>query len=65
MAHLVERSLPTPEMLSSKPVVGKICTLDSIEMTKIKKKRPGMAHVKQHKVRKIKSKKIVTKIHPC
>ena len=49
MAQLVERSLPIPEVSSSNPVIGKIyiehCfTVNCIEKTKIKKKRPGTAH---------------------
>ena len=51
MAQLVERSLLIPEIPSSHPVIGKnylyrtfvYCQL-CIEKTKIKKKRPGMAH---------------------
>ena len=49
VAQLEERSLPTPEIRSSNPVIGKLlngtfvfCQLVScIERTKIKKKRPG------------------------
>ena len=52
VAQLVERSLPIPEVCSSNLVIGKhlylywtfvYCQL-CIEKTKIKKKRPGMAH---------------------
>ena len=52
VAQLVEQSLPIPEIRGSNPVIGKIlfinrtivyCQLCS-EKTKIKKKRPGMAH---------------------
>ena len=50
MAQLVERSLPIPEVLSSKPVIGKIyiehlSTLNSKKDEK-RKKKPGMAHLK-------------------
>ena len=54
VAQLVERSLPIPEVRGSNPVIGKnlfiywtfvFCQL-CIENTKIKKKRPGMAHLK-------------------
>ena len=50
MAHLVERSLVIPEVRSLNPVIGKIYiehlfTVNYIEKTKIKKKRPGMAVV--------------------
>ena len=46
---MVERSLPTPEILGSNPDLGKkiylpTVQLKKIEKTKIKKKRPGMAH---------------------
>ena len=51
VAQLVERSLPTPEVRSSNPVIGKLLnrtfyqfTVICFEKTKIKKKRPGMAH---------------------
>ena len=49
VAQLEVRSLPIPEVPSSNPVVGKIYiehlfTVNCIEKTKIKKKRPGMAH---------------------
>ena len=50
VAQLVERSLPIPEVRGSNPVIGKnlywtfvYCQL-CIKKTKIKKKRPGMAH---------------------
>ena len=44
MVQLAERSLPTPEVRGLNPVIGKIYienlfTVDSIEKTKIKKKR--------------------------
>ena len=49
VAQLVERSLPTPEILGSNLVISKILstklsTNGIIEKTKTKKKRPGMAH---------------------
>ena len=53
VAQLVERLLPIPEVRGSNPVIGKnlfiyltfvYCQL-CIEKTKIKKKRPGMAHL--------------------
>ena len=50
VAQLVERSLLTPEVRSSNPVIGKLLsdiyliTVNWIEKTKMKKKRPGMAH---------------------
>ena len=49
VAQLVERSLPTPEVRDSNLVIGKklfilnICQL-CIKKTKIKKKKPAMAH---------------------
>ena len=47
MAQLVEQLLPIPEVHGSNPVIGEnlfvYCQL-CIEKTKIKKKRPGMAH---------------------
>ena len=55
MAQLVERSLPIPEVRGSNPIIDKklylywtfvYCQL-CIEKTKIKKKRPGMAHLKK------------------
>ena len=50
VAQLVERSLPMPEVCGSNPVTGKYLywtfTVNCIEKTKIKKKRPGMAHLK-------------------
>ena len=46
VAQLAEQSLPAPEIRSSKPVVGNfVFNDDCIEKTKIKKKRPGMAHI--------------------
>ena len=49
VAQMVERSIPTPEVHGSNPVVGKLYitytyTVNCIEKTKIMKKRPGMAH---------------------
>ena len=48
VAQLVERSLPIPEVRGSNPVIGKnlhsTFTVNCIEKTKSKKKRPGMAH---------------------
>ena len=48
VAQLVELLLPIPEVRGSNPVIGKIyiehLTVNCIEKTKIKKKRPGMAH---------------------
>ena len=48
VAQLVKWSLPTPEVRGSNPVIGKNLyrpiTLNCIEKTKIKKKRPAMAH---------------------
>ena len=54
VGQLVEQSLPKPQVRGSNPVIGKIywtfvyCQL-CIEKTKIKKKRPGMAHKKEKK----------------
>ena len=49
VAQLVERSLPIPEVHGSNLVIDKLLyltmfTVNCIEKTKIKKKRPGMAH---------------------
>ena len=49
VAQLVEQLLQIPEVCSSNPDIGKnlywtFTVLNSIEKTKIKKKRPGMAH---------------------
>ena len=50
VAQLVERLLPIPEVHGSNPVIGKnlylTITVNCIEKSKIKKKRPGMAHLK-------------------
>ena len=51
MAQLGEQSLPMPEVQGSNPVIGKIYiehlfTVNWVEKTKINKKRPGMAHLK-------------------
>ena len=48
VAQLVERSFPTPEIHGSIPDIGKFLSSNcTIEKTKIKKKRPGMAHLKK------------------
>ena len=48
VAQMVERSLPTPEIRSSNPVISIILSSNClIEKMKIKKKRPGMAHLKK------------------
>ena len=48
VAQLVEQSLPIPEVRGSNPVISKnlyrTFTVNCIENTKIKKKRPGTAH---------------------
>ena len=49
LAQLVERSLQTPEVRGSNPVMANfyiehLFTENCKEKTKIKKKRPGMAH---------------------
>ena len=45
-AQLVEQLLPTPEIRSSNPDIGKILSTNCvIEKTKIKKTRSGMAHL--------------------
>ena len=48
VAQLVEWSLPIPEVRGSNPVIGKnlliLNIVNCLEKTKIKKKRPGMAH---------------------
>ena len=50
VAQLVKRSLPIPEIRGSNPDIGKILsTYCTIEKKKIKKKRPGMAHLKKSK----------------
>ena len=61
VAQLVERSLPIPDVRGSNPVISKnlfihwtlvYCQL-CIEKTKIKEKRPGMAHfLKKQKIKK-------------
>ena len=48
VTQMVELSLPIPEVHSSNPVIGKfyiehLFTVNCIERTKVKKKRPGMA----------------------
>ena len=51
VAQLVKQSALIPEVRSSNPVIGNnlYCTftVNCIEKTKIKKKRPGMAHLKK------------------
>ena len=52
MAQLVEQTLTTPEICGSNPIIGKmlstkLSTNCLIEKTKIKNKRPGMAHLKK------------------
>ena len=48
VAQLVELLLPTPEIRGSNPDIGKILSTNcTIEKTKIKKKKPGMAHLKK------------------
>ena len=49
MAQLAERSLPTPEVPGLNPNIRKVLSTNcnKIEKTKIKKKRPGMAHLKK------------------
>ena len=53
VAQLVEWLLPIPEVRSLNPVIGKnlfvYCQL-CIEKMKIKKKRPGMAHLKNNNI---------------
>ena len=51
VAQLVEWSLPIPKVRGSNAVIRKFlcgtfvyCQMYNIEKTKIKKKRPGMAH---------------------
>ena len=46
VAQLVEQLLPTPEICSSNPDIGKILSTNcTLEKTKIKKKRPAMARL--------------------
>ena len=46
VAQLVERSLPTTEIHGSIPDISKMLSNNcTIEKTKLKKKRPGMAHL--------------------
>ena len=52
VAQLVERSLPLQEVCSSNPVIGKkyiehLITVNCVEKTKMKKKRPGLALFKK------------------
>ena len=46
VAQLTKRSLPTPEVRGSNPVISKVFIEYCIEKTKIQKKRSGMAHLK-------------------
>ena len=47
VADLEEHSPPTPDVRGSNAVIGKLYILSNcIEKTKIKKKRPGIAHLK-------------------
>ena len=50
VAQLVEQSLPIPEVGGSNPVIGKklywTFTVNCIDNTKIKRKRTGIAHLK-------------------
>ena len=51
LAQLVEQLVSTPEVRGSNQVIGKICfehlfTVNWIEKTKIKKKKPWIAHLK-------------------
>ena len=53
VAQLVERSPPTPEICSSNTVIWQtffehLFTVNCVEKTKIKKKRPGMANFLIH-----------------
>ena len=53
MAELVKRLLPIPEVCCSNPVIANFCfehlfTVNWIEKTKIKKKRPGMPIFKKY-----------------
>ena len=58
VAQLVERSLLMPEVRSLNPVIGKLLSwtfnclpiVNCIEKTKIKKKRLGMAHLKNYRI---------------
>ena len=52
VAQLVELLLPTREVCSSNPVIDKLFlehlfTVNCIEKTKMKKKRPGMTHLNE------------------
>ena len=48
VAQLVQWSLPTPEFRGLNPDISKILSTNcTIEKMKIKKKRPGMAHLKK------------------
>ena len=46
VAQMVERSLPIPEIRGTNPDIGEILSTNcTIEETKIKKKKPVMAHL--------------------
>ena len=46
VAQLIDRSLPTSDIRCSNPDNGKILSTNcAIEEAKMKKKRPGMAHL--------------------
>ena len=48
VVQLVERSLPTPEVRGSNPVIGKICMYYQLYWKdENKEKRPGMAQFKK------------------
>ena len=48
VAQLVEQLLPTPDIRGSNPDIGKILSTNcTLEKTKIKKKRPGMAYLQK------------------
>ena len=44
VAQLVEWLLPTPEVLSSNPVICTLYAVNCIDKMKIKTKRPGIVH---------------------
>ena len=52
VTQLVECLLPIPEVCGSNPVIGKnlyrTINVNFIEKTKVKKNRPGMAHLKKN-----------------
>ena len=55
MAQLVERSLPTPEIRSSNPVIDQILHVLStvLKRQKLKKKSPGIAHFLRRELVKV------------